>query len=59
MVICDYCEKTQEEAKIIITGNRGAGICEECIFTCVGVVTDRLFQGFEQIKLKRVDTPED
>lgn len=31
---CDFCEKTQDEVKKLIRGERDACICDECVALC-------------------------
>lgn len=40
---CDACEKTEHEAKLLISMNtvKGIFICNECVDICVEIITNR------------------
>lgn len=42
MVICDFCDKTQEEVFRMILGNGGAAICNECSLLATQIVIEQL-----------------
>jgi ATP-dependent Clp protease ATP-binding subunit ClpX len=41
-LICNFCEKTKKEVSKLIVSN-GAAICNECIETCSGILTNEKF----------------
>lgn len=38
--VCDFCEKTQDEVRQIITGPRDIAICNECVDLCVKIFNE-------------------
>lgn len=47
MLVCDYCEKNENEVKVMITGRTGA-ICNSCVLECVDVLTNKLDNNFKK-----------
>lgn len=41
MKICNFCGKSQEEVKVMITSENGE-ICNECVIVCMGLLINHL-----------------
>ena len=42
MLICNFCEKAKNEVNKLIVAD-GAAICNECIETCSGIITNEKY----------------
>ena len=38
---CSFCGKSRDEVSVLIEGQGGAQICEECVVACVGVLKQK------------------
>lgn len=53
MIKCDYCGKTQEDVKRIITGGAGAAICGECVLMCMEILLQEVSMDYKEIKFQK------
>ena len=49
MVSCDFCGKSEDKIKKMIVGNRGVGICNECVFLCTELLLKEIKDGYKEI----------
>lgn len=47
---CSFCSKTQEQVKVLVTGDSNTTICDECTAEAVAIVAKRLRALREQAK---------
>ena len=38
---CSFCSKSQDEVSILIRGQHGAHVCEECVVVCVDLLKQK------------------
>ncbi|TDG02884.1 ClpX C4-type zinc finger protein [Paraburkholderia sp. CNPSo 3272] len=41
VLLCDFCGNSQHVAALLVRGIADAAICDECIDTCIEIVTER------------------
>ena len=39
-VYCSFCNKQQGKVKMLVAGNFGVFICNECIYTCYEIILE-------------------
>ncbi len=54
---CSFCDKSQEDALVLIQGPNGTFICDECIEKCHSIVLEHKRDSFE-VSLEDLPTPE-
>ena len=44
---CSFCNKTQDQVKMLIAGHNGVYICDECVDLCTSIIEAECYEDDE------------